>query len=99
MTKKRSPATPGDILKNEFMEPLKLSAYRVAKETGLQPIHIQQIIKGERRVTVETSMLLGKYLGTPPAYWVDLQIGHDLRIAQRELASRLDVVTPYAETA
>jgi addiction module HigA family antidote len=97
MARKRNPSTPGDILKHEFMEPLDLTAYRVAKETGLQPIHISEIIKGKRRITAETSLLLSKYLGTSPTYWMDLQTTHDLRIAQREMADRLDAVTPLAK--
>ena len=95
MTRKRNPSTPGDILKHEFMEPLRLTAYRVAKQTGLQPIHISEIIKGKRRITAETSLLLGKFLGTSATYWMDLQTSHDLRIAQREMADRLKAVMPY----
>jgi addiction module HigA family antidote len=97
MARKRNPSTPGDILKHEFMEPLNLTAYRVAKETGLQPIHISEIIKGKRRITAETSLLLSKYLCTSPTYWMDLQTSHDLRIAQREMADRLNAVVPHAK--
>jgi addiction module HigA family antidote len=94
MARKRKPTTPGDILKHEFMEPLQLTAYRVAKETGLQPIHISEIIKGKRRITAETSLLLSKYLGTSATYWMDLQTGHDLRVAERDIADRLEAVVP-----
>lgn len=96
MARKRNPSTPGDILKHEFMEPLKLTAYRVAKGTGLQPIHISEIIRGKRRITAETSLLLGKFLGTSPTYWMDLQTSHDLRAAQRVMADKLETVVPYA---
>lgn len=94
MTRKRNPSTPGDILKHEFMEPLNLTAYRVAKETGLQPIHISEIVKGKRRITAETSLLFGKFLGTSPTYWMDLQTSHDLRAAQRVMSDRLETVVP-----
>ena len=97
MPRKRKPSTPGDILKHEFMEPLSLTAYRVAKETSLQPIHIGEIIKGKRRITAETSLLLSKYLGTSATYWMDLQTSHDLRVAEREIADRIKSVVPLAK--
>jgi len=79
--KKLAPVHPGDVLLHDFMAPLGLSAYRVAKDIGVEPIVISEIIRHKRAVTAKTALLLGKYLGTSPELWLGLQTDYDLETA------------------
>ena len=88
---------PGLMLREDYLEPLGLTAYKVAKGTGLTPIHISELLRGERNVTPLTSLLLGKYLGMSPRFWLNLQNRHDVIEAQRNQQDRLARVTPYRE--
>ena len=88
---------PGLMLREDYLEPLGLTAYKVAKGTGLTPIHISELLRGERNVTPLTSLLLGKYLGMSPRFWLNLQNRHDVIEAQRSQQDRLARVTPYRE--
>ncbi len=88
---------PGLMLREDYLEPLGLTAYKVAKGTGLTPIHISELLRGERNVTPLTSLLLGKYLGMSPRFWLNLQNRHDLIEAQRNQQERLERVVPYQE--
>ena len=75
---------PGETLKEDFMEPLGLTAYAVAKALGVPQIAISQIIRGKRAVSPEMALRLGHYTRTGPEFWHGLQAEYDLRIAQRE---------------
>jgi len=88
---------PGRMLREDYLEPLGLTAYKVAKGTGLTPIHVSELLRGERNVTPLTSLLLGKYLGMSPRFWLNLQNRHDVIEAQRHQQERLERVTPYRE--
>lgn len=70
---------PGEILKEEFLKPFGLSAFRLAKETKMPPTRISEIIKGRRRITADTALRLSKFFGTTPDFWLGLQIEYDLR--------------------
>lgn len=82
--------TPGEILLEEFMKPLGLTTYRVAKEIHKTPIAISQIIKGQRAITADMAIRLGAYFRTTPQFWLNLQTNHDIRKLQREVAD-LDI--------
>jgi addiction module HigA family antidote len=69
---------PGEILKQEFLLELHISAYRLAKETGLPQTRISEIIKGNRRITADTALRLSMFLGTTPKFWLGLQDDYDL---------------------
>lgn len=69
---------PGEILSEEFLIPLEISAYRLAKETFLPQTRISEIIKGKRRVTADTALRFSKYFGTSAKFWLDLQEDFDL---------------------
>ena len=69
---------PGEILLEDFMKPLKLSQYRVAKDIGVPPRRINEIVHGKRAVTADTALRLSKYLGTTAEFWLNLQTRHDL---------------------
>lgn len=70
---------PGRILAKEFLEPLNLTQYRLAKDTGLTHTTVTQIVQGKRAITVETALRLSRYFGNSPEFWLNLQRNHDLR--------------------
>jgi addiction module HigA family antidote len=88
---------PGGMLKEDFLDPLGITPYRLAKSLGLTPIHVSDILHGRRAITPATSLLLGKFFGLSPSFWLTLQSRHDLIAAQRVSADRLARVTPYAD--
>lgn len=95
-TKKLKPIHPGEVLWHDFMEPLGLSNYRVAKETGLSPQHIGRILKGERGVGGEAALRLAAYFGTSAQLWIGLQAQHDLDIADDAIGREIRAeVRPY----
>ena len=69
---------PGEILKEEFLEPLNVSAYRLAKETHLDQTRISEIIHKKRRITANTALRLAKYFGNTPQFWLGLQNDYDI---------------------
>tara|TARA_B110000305_G_C19325942_1_gene581403 strand:- start:202 stop:492 length:291 start_codon:yes stop_codon:yes gene_type:complete len=75
---------PGEVLLEDFMKPYGLSQYRVAKDIGVAPIRISQIVKGRRSVTADTALRLSKYFGTTPEIWMRLQARFDIEKAKRE---------------
>ncbi len=72
------------------MKPLGLSQYRLAKDIGVPPIRINQIINGRRSITADTALRLARYFGTSPAVWLRLQVRYDLEVAEKELRERID---------
>jgi len=72
---------PGEILKTEFMEPMSLSAYALARALAFPGIY--DVIRGERSISADTAIRLGKYFGLPAQFWLNLQNDYDLRIAER----------------
>jgi addiction module HigA family antidote len=71
---------PGEILKTEFMQPMKISVYRLAKDLAFPGIY--EIVRGKRAVSAETALRLGKYFGLPAQFWMNLQTDYDLRLAR-----------------
>lgn len=71
---------PGEILKTEFMDPMDITAYRLAKDLDFPGIY--ETVRGERAISAETALRLGKYFGLPPQFWMNLQIDYDLRLAE-----------------
>ena len=69
---------PGEILKEEFLEPLNISAYRLAKETNLDQNRISEIIHQKRRITADTALRLAKFFGNTPQFWLGLQNDYDI---------------------
>jgi antitoxin HigA-1 len=80
-----APVRPGEILHDEFMEPLGLSARALARELGVPPNRITEIVNGERGITAETAILLSRRFGTSSRFWMNLQVAHDLVIAERNM--------------
>ena len=76
--------TPGEILAEEFLAPLGISEYRVAKEIGVPPRRINEIVHGLRAMTPDTASRLARYFGTTPHFWINLQTDYELRKLERE---------------
>ena len=80
---------PGEILKEEFLKPIGLSAYKLAKDTFIPQTRVSEILKGKRRITADTALRLAKYFGTTPKFWLGLQADYDL---EEERISKSDVL-------
>ena len=78
-TKKAWTVHPGEILRTEFMEPMKITAYRLAKDLDFPGIY--DVLRCKRAISAETALRLGKYFGLPAQFWMNLQTEHDLRLA------------------
>jgi antitoxin HigA-1 len=89
-TKKIAPVHPGEILLHDFMEPLGLSQYALAKAVGVTAMRVSQIVRGQRAVTADTALRLSRYFGTRADWWLDLQSHYDLRIAAERLEARIE---------
>lgn len=75
---------PGDILANEYLEPLEMSARELASKLGVPPNRITEIVAGRRSVTADTAIRLARYFKTDPRFWLNLQAAHDLSKAEAE---------------
>ena len=84
-----SPITPGEILQQEFLLPMELSQYRVAKDIHVSPRRINEIVKGKRAITADTALRLGHYFGTTAQIWMRLQARYDLEKAEKELGKKI----------
>lgn len=82
--------TPGEILDEEFLKPLGITQYRLAKEIAVPPRRINEIVKGRRAITADTALRLGRYFRISPEFWLNLQTHYDLEQEQERLAGRLE---------
>jgi len=82
--------TPGEILLEEFLKPLKISAYRLSKDTGMPATRVSQILKGKRRITADTALRLSKYFGNSADFWMGIQDEFDLREEMQRIGSQLN---------
>ena len=90
MAKKLEPTHPGEILLEEFLNPLKLSQYRLAKEISVPPRRINEIVHGKRSISANTALRLSRFFGTTERFWLNLQAGYDLEVERDRLGKRLD---------
>jgi antitoxin HigA-1 len=90
---------PGRLLREEFLEPMGLTPYRLAKEIGVPLTRVTAILACQRAVTADTGLRLDRYFGLSEGYWLGLQHDHDLRQARRTLGLRLDRIKPRAQAA
>ena len=80
-----APVTPGDVLREEFMVPLGLSARALARDMGVPANRITEILNGERAITAETAILLEQRFGSSAKFWMNLQASHDLEVARETM--------------
>jgi antitoxin HigA-1 len=91
-TKSRPPIHPGEILREEFMVPLGLTAYAVAKACQVPRTRIERIAREEVAITADTAIRLGRYFGTTPQFWMNLQADYDLRTARAALGEKVQTI-------
>lgn len=84
------PVHPGEVLLEEFLEPMEISQYRLAKDISVPPRRINEIVHGKRSVTANTALRLSRYFGTSERFWLNLQTGYDLDIERDRLGDRLE---------
>ena len=84
------PVHPGEILMEEFLEPMKISQYRLAKDISVSPRRINEIVHGKRAITADTALRLGRFFGMAPQFWLNLQARFDLETTEDLLENRLD---------
>jgi addiction module HigA family antidote len=95
MTKRRPPVHPGEILLEEFLRPMGISQYRLAKAISVPARRINEIVHGTRSITADTALRLSRYFGMTEQFWMNLQTRHDLELEKDRLGSRLkDEVQP-----
>jgi len=90
MTKKLQPVHPGEILSEEFLKPLDISQYRLAKEISVSARRINEIVQGKRSITADTALRLSRYFGLSERFWMNLQARFDLETEKDSLGDRLE---------
>ena len=94
---KLSNVHPGEILMEEFLKPMHISAYRLAKAIKIPQTRISQIVKGQRRITADTALRLSKYFGTSVKFWLGLQNDYDIEEERKKLDNVLDQIETQKE--
>ncbi len=89
---------PGEILEKDFLEPMGISPYRLAKDIGVQQTRISQILAGQRSITVDTAMRLSRYFGTSVKLWLGLQEAYDLEELELRGTAEYDRIRPFNES-
>lgn len=89
-TKKLRPVHPGDVLLHDFMQPLKLSSHKLARELGVAAPTVNEIVRRRRAVTAEMALRLSRYFGTTAQLWQNLQAQYDLEIANRKIGKQVE---------
>lgn len=92
-----APVHPGEVLRDEFLTPMALSVYRLARELKVSRPRLNDIVLGRRSVTVDTALRLGRYFGTTPEFWINLQTRYDLDVAERTVRRDIErEIEPHA---
>jgi addiction module HigA family antidote len=97
MAKKLPPVHPGEVLREEFLRPLNLSPYAVARAVGVPRTRIERLAREQTPVTADTALRLGRYFGTAAAFWMGIQTQYDLERAEDELGATLRKIAPARE--
>ena len=96
---KLKPITPGELLLEEFLKPMGLSQYRLAKEIGVPAQRISEIVAGKRSITADTDLRLCRFFGLSNGYWLRAQAAYDTEVAEGALADTLEKIVPWAGSA
>lgn len=94
MGKKLAPVHPGEVLREDFLGPMKLSPYAVARACGVPRTRIERLVREETPVTADTALRLGKFFGTTPAFWMGIQAQYDLERAEDQVAAEIEQIRP-----
>lgn len=94
ITERPAAIHPGEILREEFLEPLGITAYRLGKGTGMTESAVGDILHGRRSITAATALRFSRFLGCSPEFWLNLQASYDLDAAREQLTDRLDIIEP-----
>jgi addiction module HigA family antidote len=97
MSQSLRPVHPGEVLLEEFMKPMAITRYRLAKETEVPARRINEIVHRERAVTADTALRLARFFGTSEMFWLNLQARYDLDMQKEKLGARLQSVRPFAK--
>ena len=97
--KKYTPVTPGELLREEFLLPMGISQYRLAKEIGVPAQRISEIVSGKRSITADTDLRLCRFFGLSNGYWLRAQVAYDSEIAEASLAKTLAEITPWSRAS
>ena len=89
MSRRMKPIHPGEILLEDFLKPMNISAYKLAKETFIDQTRISEIIRGKRSVSIDTALRFSKFFGTTPEFWINIQTQYEIENKREELASEL----------
>lgn len=90
---------PGEILQEEFLIPLEISAYRLSKDIGIPQTRISEIIKGNRRITADTALRLSKYFGNSAKFWLGIQDDFDIEEESNQKKKQLNAIKLYTQNA
>jgi addiction module HigA family antidote len=93
------PVHPGEVLLQEFLKPLEISQYRLAKDLSVPPRRVNEIVHGKRSVTADTALRLARHFGTTANFWLNLQTRHDLELESDRLRDRLEREVTVLEEA
>ena len=93
---KLKPVTPGELLLEEFLRPMGISQYRLAKETGVPAQRIGEIVAGRRKITADTDLRLCRFFGLSNGYWLRAQAAYDTEVAEEQLATVLEKIKPWS---
>ena len=91
-----APVHPGEILLEEFLEPLGVSQYQLAKAVSMPASRINEIVHGQRRISADTALRLARYFGTSERFWINLQARYDLEVEKDRLGAALDDIQPLS---
>lgn len=99
MVKKLKNIHPGEVLQEEFLEPLSITVYRLAKDIGVPATRLSEICHGRRSITADTALRLARYFGTSAKFWLGLQEDYDIEQAQHAKAKSLGAIIPLRRSA
>jgi addiction module HigA family antidote len=98
MSRKLKPVSPGEMLAEEFLKPFGMSNYRLAKEIGVPPQRVGEIVAGRRAITADTDLRLCRFFGLSDGWWLRLQADYDTQVAKASLAKKIAKIKPWSET-
>lgn len=91
---KLAPLHPGEVLREEFMEPMDITAYALAKACQIERPRLERIVREQQGITADTALRLGKYFNTTPEFWMNLQTRFELEAAKQEIGDDLEEIAP-----